>query len=40
MKLKMLIIVICFFSASVFADTNNQRRGISTVDDVKEVIAI
>ena len=40
MKLKMLIIAICFFSASVLADTNNQRRGISTVDDVKEVRAL
>ena len=36
MNLKVLIIAICFFSASVIADTNNQRKGISTVDDVKE----
>ena len=36
MNLKVLIIAICFFSTSVFADTNNQRKGISTVDDVKE----
>ena len=37
MNLKVLVIAICFLSASVFADSDMKRKDISTVDDVKEL---
>jgi hypothetical protein len=40
MNLKVLVIAICFLSASVFADNDMKRKDISTVDDVKELRAL
>ena len=44
MNLKVLVIAICFLSASVFADSDMKRKdiskNISTVDDVKELRAL
>ena len=40
MNLKVLVIAICFLSASVFADSDMKRKDISTVDDVKELRAL
>ena len=40
MNLKVLVIAICFLSASIFADSDMKRKDISTVDDVKELRAL
>ena len=40
MNLKVLVIAICFLSASVFADSDMKSKDISTVDDVKELRAL